>query len=478
MISAAAITFSTVPKLGSATVNLTSAQAGKVIGPLKTTVTLLQEGSLRVCLVASPFFTDEEGAYDIVQRQVSKALTIPTKNVIVFSSHDHCVPALTVGPAWTWKRPPERKVKTRLLDLGKRFVKQAVETARQLPDRLEPVSVWYAVGKEDRITYNRKGRRSDGTTYLIREEDRRLLGKDYRGKIDPDAPMVCLKNAKGRPVSFLTQYTGHPATAYHPERPVVYGEYPQVACEDLSRRYSNVPVSFLQGCAGDINSKEMFCGGVTRAKQFGHYLGQGYLRAAKKLTESKRRGMNFEMVRVRVPLKRLPSRTVVEREINEIKDFIRRAKAGDENTLSCVGLNFPRSLSPAYRAALVEMILPWSRRTLSLHKQGKAHLSPKYVEMEMAVLRLGDVGIVGMPCEAFSGIGRLIKRFSPLPLAIPCGYTNFSFGYVTDGPNTGDGEYMSSFYRYTQFRPPYRKPAGDVLAHQAVKTLKKFAKRK
>jgi hypothetical protein len=476
MLSAAAITFSTVPKLKSATLNLTKAKAGKVVGPLKTTVTLLQEDSLRVCLVATPFITDEEGAYVVLQQQVSKALKIPIKNVVVFSSHDHCVPTLTAGPAWTWTRPLGRKVKVKLLDLGKQFVKQLVEAAMQLPDHLEPVSVWYAVGKEDRITYNRKGRRADGSTYLMREEDRRLLGKDFCGHIDTDAPVVCLKNAKGKPVSFLVQYTGHPVTAYHPERPIVYGEWPQVACEELSRRHSNVPVSFLQGCAGDINSKEMFFGGVKRSQQFGHYLGQAYLQAVKGLKTSKRQGMNFEVIRVQVPLQRLPSRKMVEQEIDEIKDFIRRAKSGDENTLSCVGLNFPRSLSPAYRAALVKMILPWSRRTLSLHKQGKADRSPKYVEMEVNVLRLGDVGIVGLPGEPFSGIGRLIKKNSPLPLAIPCGYTNFSFGYITDSPNTGDREYMSSFYRYTKYRPPYRKPAGDVLARQAVKTLKQFAK--
>jgi hypothetical protein len=131
----------------------------------------------------------------------------------------------------------------------------------------------------------------------MREEDRRLLGKDFRGKIDPEAPVVCLKNAKGLPVSFLVQYTGHPVTAYHPERPIVYGEWPQVACEELSGRYSDIPVSFLQGCAGDINSKEMFFGGVTRSQQFGHALGQTYLRTTKKLRASKRSGMNFKVVR-------------------------------------------------------------------------------------------------------------------------------------------------------------------------------------
>ena len=50
------------------------------------------------------------------------------------------------------------------------------------------------------------------------------------------------------------------------------------------------------------------------------------------------------------------------------------------------------------------------------------------------------------------------------------------YGYITDGPNTGDREYMSSFYRYTKYRPPLAKPAGDVLAQRAVEILDRFAK--
>jgi hypothetical protein len=55
-----------------------------------------------------------------------------------------------------------------------------------------------------------------------------------------------------------------------------------------------------------------------------------------------------------------------------------------------------------------------------------------------------------------------------------CGYTNVSFGYVPDAPNTGDREYMSSFYRYTEFWPPYREPAGDALARAGVRMLEQI----
>ena len=87
-----------------------------------------------------------------------------------------------------------------------------------------------------------------------------------------------------------------------------------------------------------------------------------------------------------------------------------------------------------------------------------------------------NVGIVGMPCEPFQGIGRQIRRRAALPISIPCAYMNASHGYITDGANTGDREYMSAFYHYTKFRPPLESPAGDVMADRAVQVLRRFAK--
>jgi hypothetical protein len=194
------------------------------------------------------------------------------------------------------------------------------------------------------------------------------------------------------------------------------------------------------------------------------------------LQPSRRDGLDFAVQTVDVPLAPLPTRDVLLAELKEMDDFIQRAKSGDEDTLSCVGLNFPRALSPIYRARLVDPLRAWNVWAIGLYEAGRADSVPKHLAIEITVIRIGDVGIVGLACEPFQGIGRQIRRGSPLPISIPCGYANVSHGYITDGANTGDRAYMSAFYRYTQFRPPLKKPAGDVLAEQAVRILSQFAK--
>jgi hypothetical protein len=402
---------------------------------------------------------------------------LPVSNILIFSSHNHCCAAFASNAVQAYATYGQEVPPAQLLPIGHEFLEALVRHSRRLPSQLQPINVWWAEGSEGRITYNRKGRYSDGSSFFIREQDRRSLGADYQGDIDKNAPIVMFRDTHDRFIGALTQFTGHPVTAYHPEKPIIFGEWPQVACdmvEDHLDRMTKVPVGFLQGCAGDVNSKEMLFGDVARSTEFGRMLGQSYIDALDKLKPSERDGMQFAVAEVRVPLAPLPAAEILSAELAEMNSFIERAQAGDEDTRSCVGQNFPKELSPKFRADLVQLLRRWNQWALETYKAGKADSVSRHLSMEIAVLRLGDVGIVGLPCEPFQGIGRQIRRGSRLPLSIPCGYTNVSHGYITDSDNTGDQEYMSSHYRYTRFRPPLKKPAGDVLAQKAVELLNQF----
>jgi hypothetical protein len=61
-------------------------------------------------------------------------------------------------------------------------------------------------------------------------------------------------------------------------------------------------------------------------------------------------------------------------------------------------------------------------------------------------------------------------------LTIACAYANLTHGYIPDGPNVGDREYMSSFHRYTRFRPPFARPAGDAMALRGVEALERMTR--
>lgn len=485
LLEVAAICFGTEPQVGDSTRGHTDSKVSEVVEPLKTTVTLLKNGDLSVCIVATSMYSGDIRVNHYLQDVVAKELGIPRERVMFMSSHNHSVPKMMKHSDFSFPYSNDNELRNKtpqeiqFYPFGEKLISQLKDAAKRLPQMLQPVTVWYAEGSEGRITYNRKGRRADGTTYFMREEDRQLVGKDFNGDIDRQAPVVLFKNQNGQVIAGLVQFTGHPVTSYHPEKLIICGDWPQTATDMLAQKLGEgsqpVPIGFLQGCAGDVNSKGMLCdGGVKRARKQGRMLGESYIKALKDLKPSTRSGMSYATEIVHVPLAPLPSEEELKSEIKEMKDFIRRAEAGDEDTLACVGLNFPRALSPKYRAALIKLSLPWNQWALKRHQTGQADTVAKSLDMPIYVLRLGDVGIIGMSCEPFLGIGRQIRQLSPLPLTIPCGYTNGSHGYITDSSNTGDHEYMSSFYRYTKFRPPLKKPAGDVLADRAAEILKQM----
>ncbi len=485
VLQTAALEFSITPGTGGHTSSKVGALVQKVEGPLKTTVTLFQAGESRVCIIAT-HMNSPKGANisPLIRRTAAQALNLSMERVLLMVSHNHTDLNLVSNHIEAYSAiamKPEEIPAPKLVPAGEDFIKQLAATAKQLPALLQPVTVSWAEGTEGRISYNRKGRRADGSSYLIREEDRDLLGVDFNGDMDRQAPIVVLKNAQGEVVTAITHFTAHPCSCFHPEKPIIFGDWPQVACEHLAAHLSPskpIAVSFLQGCAGDVNSKGMFRGDVELSKKYGRMLADSYIAALGSLKVSKRDGMDFAVEKVRIPLAPLPTEEALKAEIAEMEDFIRRANAGDENTLACIGHNFPRELTPAYRGKLIEMILPWSKWALNLRQQGRADSVAKFLEVDIQVLRLGDVGFACMPFEPFQGIGRQIRAGSPLPISIPCGYTNLSYGYLNDGANTnpGDGEYMSAHYRYSKFRAPYAKPAGDVIAVQALQTLSRFAK--
>ncbi len=475
-LEVAAIRFGTMADVGDNGGSYLGHEILNVASALKTTIMLLKDGDLRTCLVCF----DGGLPVEFTKKLISRELNIPMDNVVIFSSHNH-----SGAPTGGSSAPGESyynidrndpSYDAPLTPFGRRMFGELKASARRLPGMLQPVSVWYAEGSEGRITYNRKGRRADGSTYLMREEDRVLVDRDYNGDIDRQAPVLVFRNDQDRAVAALVQFTGHPVTSYKPEAPVVFGEWPQIATDIVARELANggepVPVGYLQGCCGDVNSKEMFTGGVERAIEFGEMLGESYVKALQDLRMSDRDGMSFTVESVPIPCGPLPSLDVLNDEIAEMHDFIRRADAGDDDTLACVGLNFPHALSPKYRGALVKGILPWNEWALDLSQTGRADTVAKSVDLPTHVFRIGDVGIVGMQCEPFQGIGRRIRELSPTALTIPCGYTNGSQGYFTDAANTGDREYMSSFYRYTRYRPPFKSPAGDAAADRAVQILK------
>jgi len=471
VLKAAASSFAVTPKVGSPAVSRTPQVIHEVIGDLKTTLVLFEHGETQLCFLTSSFGVNERNMNAACRALVAKELGLTPEQVVAACSHNHTIPMIDIGADdAAGAAAPENEARK----LGREFMDGLGRAARDLRKNLQPVTVEWGVAREERVTYNRRGRRPDGSAYFIREEDRLLLDKNYIGTIDPDATVVVLRGASGQPVAALAMFTGHPVSAYNPEVMVSFGQWTQVACEQLAAHLGGVPVAFLQGCCGDINSKYMLTGTIEQARQLGEYLGDSYIAATRSLHRSQRTDLQWTRAKVEVPHGPLPALASLEQDLALIDDFIRRGRAGDQDTLYCVGMNFPVNLTPAYRAKLVEMVRPWYVWAVDQRQTGEADKLPKALPIEVVVARIGDVGYVGMPFEPFVRIGLRIKQDTPLPVVLASGYTDGSYGYIPDASACNDREYMGGFFRYLPQRSPYAAPAGDAVGDVAVPILTRF----
>ncbi len=479
MIQLAAATFEVHARPGSAGRTLVGNTASHVFMPLKSSVFIIVDGERMLALLTSHWMCHHYKFSNLARNRVAQALGIPMSQVVLFSSHNHCVVALNEKQYHHGHFNPDEIIPESDLTVeGAELMHGFIDNAVALSKKLQPVTVHYARGSERRITHNRKGRRGDGSTYLMREEDRLLLGEDFCGDIDDDAFVIAFHDNNNKPIAMLTQFTGHPVTAFHCDAPVVHGEFPQIACDDLSAAYGDIPVGFLQGCAGDTNSKGLLAAtpaeeNAARATRYGHLLGETFIRIAKERQPSQAADMQFAWLPVTLPFAAVPPRAELEARLAAAEDFIRRCDAGEtDSTRGCDGLNFPTNMTVPYRKALIEPIRKWLNWALDFHRNNCLHKAPTHIESPVFAARIGDVGIVGMQCEPLLGIGRQIKATAPTAVTLPCGYMNdTSVAYIPDAPNNGDFDYSSAFYRYTTTLLPYRQPAGDLLASAATELL-------
>jgi hypothetical protein len=476
-------TFSFTPAPDNPGLSLTGKPVERIYGPLQTTLTLIEDGDQRFCILTTHVFTHLYRYSNVLRPAIAAVLNILPSHVLCFSSHNHCAP-LAFNPAHklagTSQLHGDQLLSTDdLTPAGQTLLDLACRTASKLPAGLRNATIRSARGHERRISYNRKYHRADGSTCMLREEDRLLLGADFNGDVDDDAFVIGFFDDEEHPISLFASFCAHPATAYNPEYPVFFGEFPQVACDDLSAAYNHVPVGFLQGCCGEINAKgtngfKPPDQSVTDATRFGHLLGETFIHAAgRQFVRSTRHDAAMALCNIHLPFAGVPPLAELDAQIADIKAFITRCEKNDPDTNICQSQNFPSHMTPKYRATLMKNLLNWAQWARGFHETGRIDLAPKGADLEIAVVRLGDVAIVGLPCEPFDAIGRQIKRASPCPITIPCGYMNDDYiGYIPDSGNNGDLDYQSAYYRYTTCMLPYAQPAGDLLAEQAIQLLR------
>jgi neutral ceramidase len=344
---------------------------------------------------------------DEIRRSGKKLFGIPAENVLISSTHTHSGPGMV----------PIRGCDVAPLEYQWSVVQKAIEAlgkAYSSQERAEAL-----IGAVPfRLGVNRRQPTPEG---FVR------LGVAPNRPAPKDLKVVTIRTASGKTV-YLFTHAAHPYVL-GAENSLISGDFPSIASQILEKDAKPVVAMFLNGCAGNIAPISAFQG-IEKAREEGQRLASAVLQAAKASRQLRLSSFGGCSDHVRLEYRKLPS----VRQIADMATEPERTVRPEERENSQVA------------AKVRQAYAVWANRMQRIVER-QDPLEPVFVEVQ--VLRVGELGIIGISGEPFFETGEAIVRASCFPFTWPLGYCNSYSGYLPTARSFREGGYeVNDSYRY------------------------------
>lgn len=401
-----------------------------------------------------------------VAERASAATGIPAAHIRLGATHTHAGPFLTSdkGPVGVDLTRYRQSFDNYWALVADKVVGAIVEAN----GRLEPAHV--GVGKgAGHININRRIRRDGANPPAV--------GQNPAGLVDRDLLIARIDNAHGKPLAVLVNFQCH-GTVLAWENKQISPDWPGMLRKTVEDALPGARCLFFQGAAGNQGPIEGFTGDLGVAHRLGRILGheasalalrtetvkraprfEGFVESTAYIAKQPWRvsGPNDSTVKFATRVIEVPARTYTGREVERMTAAVVDAQA----KVKALNASTDTWVRHAAEARL-------RRFEYLLDKWRQPPNSPP-VKVRITALRIGDLVVVSMPGEPFAEIGQAVKRASPFPVTMFCGYSSGE-----------GGEYMpvESEYElegYEVDRTPYSGMAASQVvraANEMVASLK------
>jgi hypothetical protein len=404
------------------------------------------------------------GIQDIIPR-IASASGIAAAHIRLGATHTHAGPMFQreKGPLNVDPKPYEAMMASYKRLLAERITAAVVEAK----GNLRPVHMYGGKGVGS-IGANRRMRATASGPAAV--------GWNPDGYVDQEMVVFRVDDAAGKPVAVLVNYQCHGIVLTY-ENKLISPDWIGMMRKTVETNFPGALCLFFQGAAGNMGPIEWGTGDATVAHRLGTRLGLEASAVASKIETVKRehrfegyvestafaaknrwrvagpRDATLQFVRtiVEVPSRRYPAA--------EMQAMEERVAAAEK------ALGPARASGDAWKKHQAEA--RW-RRDHDLLAQYKKSANAPPVQVEIQILRIGDMAMVSVPGEPFAEIGAAIKRESPFPLTMFCGYSSGKGGdYIPVASEFPHGGYEVE-------RTPYGTGAAESLIRQAVALFAKL----
>jgi hypothetical protein len=339
----------------------------------------------------------------LIRRTVAAQCDVPPEHVLVHATHTHSGPATNERYSFGMDFAPHRT------DVEQLLVKAASAVALA-NNHLADATLAIGYAREDRLAFNRRLRRKEGSTQMNWEAlspgfDPSRIEAPW-GPTDPEVACLAVEQS-GRPTAAVVNFALHPAILAG-DNWLYSADYPGYVAEALARTLGReFTCVYLNGCCGNVNHidyRDPLQGrGYPMAQRVGYMLAAAACQA----------------IHARVPV--MGDRIAVSRKTVSLP----RIQIDRKEQQRC-----RRVLKEASRGPLQGQVdgLPDAFFADLRLKMAAQQQAPD--EVEVMVLRIGEVGVVGLPGENFCESGLELKRGSPTRHTLTAGLANDAIGYL------------------------------------------------
>lgn len=396
-------------------------------GQLRATA-LVIEADTRVCVVSCDCLVVTAAMAEAARERIAAAGLVEADNVLICPTHTHhtgsTIDVLGLVPDAEWV---QRIVTGTFLAVEAAVAKLSAPGVTM--NDLE-AELLYALPQEATVGRNSRLLLKDGAIgwYGYREED--VVRPS--GPFDPDIPLLVFRRPRGELAAVVYCRAAHNIGVLQPglASPGVYG----LVAQELERRLDTT-VLYFPGALGSSHDVTFEGSGV-------------------------------------------PTVEAIVRLVAEVERGLAQARPAFVGPLRCVRRPFRyrvRHFDEAREAAAVEhycrrYLGDGAERYLAVMAGQRAALAPHQGEERetfLHCLRLGEIALLGVPCEYFARLGLDIRRRSPFRDTCVLGLVNEDFGYVGDR----EGYELGGYQLWVSPHSPAEPGTGEAMAEAAVALL-------
>ena len=362
--------------------------------------------------------------------------SIPADNVLFFVNHTH------TGIPLKNKDATEDEIS--YWHLLTYLVADCIVLAEQ---RMKECEISYGRGAVEGLSFVRDYYMKNTTPSTNPEgQDPNIIGPT--DEIDPDLPVLFVKDKNGNPMGMLTCFACHQDCVSGEE---YCGDFSSIVAMEMKKTYGHDFVTlFMEGTAGNINHRD-----VSKANPAAyHYEQMGmhiFSEAIRAITNSK--ALTEEKVCAKLEYIRMNPTEIDPADIENAKHIIATVEPDESGKIDANGSE--------------QYYLKMAHRLITFIENRADHY-----DVPVQVIRIGNYVLYGFPSEIFSTFGRIIKEKTPVENYTIATLCNISYGYVP----TRDMFYPT-IYESKPGANLLTREAGYIMADKLVEMAKELTEK-